>query len=106
MTTWVSVPRLAFRFVRGAPRYYGSSPGVTRGFCERCGSPLTCENERWPGEIHLLAASLAEPSLVKPERHVFVSEQLGWLDTADHLPRYATTKGSGAPPIRSTPKAL
>jgi hypothetical protein len=106
MTTWVSVPRSAFRFVRGAPRYYGSSPGVTRGFCERCGSPLTYENERLPGEIHLLAASLAEPSLVKPERHVFVSEQLGWLDTADHLPRYATTKGSGAPPIRSTPKAL
>ena len=32
MTTWVTVLRDAFRFTRGEPSYYASSPGVRRGF--------------------------------------------------------------------------
>src|SRR5712691_11632636 len=41
--TWTSVPRNAFRFTAGTPTYFASSPGVRRGFCARCGSPLTYE---------------------------------------------------------------
>jgi hypothetical protein len=71
VTTWISVPRSAFRFSRGAPRYFHSSPGVRRGFCPTCGSPLTYEHERVPNEVHLYAASLADPSQVSPGYHVF-----------------------------------
>jgi len=105
MTTWISVPRHAFHFTSGIPRYYNSSPGVTRGFCSTCGSPLTYESDRIPDEIHLYAASLADPLSIRPSRHVFVDEQLPWFDTADALPRFAKTSRGGAQPIRYGPRS-
>jgi hypothetical protein len=104
MTTWISVPRSAFGFTGGAPRYFASSPGVRRGFCETCGSPLTYESERVPDEVHPYAASLSRPVDVAPSRHVFVAEQVPWLEVHDDLPRYATTSGGGVAPIRKGPQ--
>jgi hypothetical protein len=103
MTTWISVPRSAFRFKQGTPRYYNSSPDATRGFCATCGSPLTYENRNIPGEIHLYAASLADPSHVRPTRHVFAEEQLPWLEIADQLPRFSKDS-RGAQPVCYGPR--
>jgi hypothetical protein len=69
-----------------------------------CGSPLTYENQRIPREVHLYAASLADPSRVTPSRHVFVEEQLAWLEIVDQLPRFAKTSRGGAQPIRYGPR--
>ena len=104
ITTWISVPKSAFRFKQGKPRYFHSSPGVKRGFCAKCGSPLSYENERIPEEIHLYAVTLQDPRRARPERHVFVNEQLPWLETADQLPRFAQTSRGGERPIRYGPK--
>jgi hypothetical protein len=106
MTTWVSVPRSAFVLVKGAPRYYRSSPEAKRGFCENCGSPLTYENVRVPDEVHLYAASLSDPTGVVADGHVHVLEQLSWFEVLDELPRYANEGGGGAVPIRVGPKRL
>lgn len=106
MTTWISVPRTAFRFTRGGPRYYNSSPGVSRGFCATCGSPLTYESDRIPAEIHVYAASLADPLSIRPSRHVFVEEQLPWFEVADQLPRFATTSRGDVQPIGFGPRAI
>jgi len=103
MTTWISVPRAAFRFTRGEARYFLSSQGVRRGFCADCGSQLTYENASIPDEIHLYAASLADPSSAIPTCHVFVNEQLPWFEVADDLPRFATTSRGGAKPLRHGP---
>lgn len=104
ITTWISVPRSAFRFKQGSPRYFQSSPGVRRGFCATCGSPLSWESERIPEEVHLYAASLKSPAEVTPSGHVFVDQQLPWLETTDQLPRYAKTSRGGAQPVRHGPK--
>ena len=104
VTTWISVPRKALRFIKGAPRHFSSSPGVTRGFCEVCGTPLSYENERIPDEIHLYAVSLDSAVGVTPNRHVFTSEQLPWFDVTDQLPRYATTSRGGAKPSSVGPR--
>jgi hypothetical protein len=104
VTTWISVPRTAFRFTRGTPRYFASSPGVKRGFCENCGSPLTYESERIPDEVHCYAASLAAPADVAPSGHVHASDQLPWFEVLDRLPRYATSGRGGAQPIRVGPR--
>jgi hypothetical protein len=79
------------------PAEYQSSPGVTRRFCRRCGSPMSFEGERWPDEIHLFVPSLDRPETLQPKGHVHVEEQLGWLKLADHLPRYAKTARDGPP---------
>jgi hypothetical protein len=104
MTTWLSVPKSAFRFTKGTASVYASSPGVRRGFCPTCGSPLFYENDKNPAEIDLYAASLADPAVVAPTRHVFAGEQLPWLEIDDALPRYATTMRSGDPPVRHGPR--
>ena len=104
LTTWISVPREALKFVQGTPRYFDSSPGMRRGFCAACGSPLTYENGGLPGEVHIYAASLDEPNQVAPSRHVFVDEQLEWFEVHDELPRFASTSGGGASPIRRGPR--
>ena len=103
MATWISVPRSAFRFTAAQPSYYASSKGVRRGFCPKCGSPLTYENEQIPDEVHVLVGALSEPGNVKPTAHVFVEDELSWFDTADELPRYAKTRRN-ADPIRRGPK--
>ena len=104
VTTWFTVPKAAVRFTRSTPAFYVSSPGVRRGFCAVCGSQLFYENEKSPAEIDLYAASLSDPTVVTPTRHVFVREQLPWFEVHDTLPRYATTMRSGDPPIRHGPR--
>ena len=47
-------PRQAVSIERGQMSYYASSPGVRRGFCGTCGTSLSYENARWPGDIHLM----------------------------------------------------
>lgn len=103
MTTWLSVPRKVFRFTAGAPAYFASSPGVRRGFCGKCGSPLTYENDRLPDEVHVLAGALTDPGAARPSAHIFVSDQLPWFDAADELPRYEKTRRD-AQPIRNGPR--
>jgi hypothetical protein len=103
VATWISVPRNAFRFTAGEPAYYASSPGVRRGFCARCGSPLSYENERLPGEIHLLAGALSDPRVVEPTAHLYVRDQLPWFETADALARYERFRRDGGP-LRHGPR--
>jgi hypothetical protein len=104
ITTWISVPRSAFALTTGTPRYFASSPGVRRGFCENCGSPLTYESERIKDEVHIYAAALLDPAHVSPGGHVHVDEQLSWFEVLDDLPRFATSSRGGASPVRIGPR--
>ncbi len=103
ITAWISVPRHALRYVHGTPRYHSSSPKVRRGFCGTCGTAISYENEAIPDEVHLCAMTLADQSRVLPSAHVFVEEQVSWLEIADQLPRYAKTR-RGAEPVRFGPR--
>ena len=93
--TYAGYPAAAVEWTAIAPSAYGSSPGVTRRFCPRCGSPMSFEGERWPGEIHLFVSSFTEPAQFAPQVHVHATEQLAWVHLADGLPRFATTPSEG-----------
>src|SRR5262245_47441481 len=51
-SVFVSFDDGAVSVTQGAITKYQSSPGVLRGFCARCGSTLTCANDRLPNETH------------------------------------------------------
>jgi hypothetical protein len=82
----VGYPAGAVEWTGAPPRQFHSSPGVTRSFCPDCGSPMSFAGDRWPGEIHLFAASFDEPGTLAPEAHVYVEEQLPWVRLDDGLP--------------------
>ncbi|MEM9343291.1 MAG: GFA family protein [Pseudomonadota bacterium] len=67
---------------------YRSSPHAKRSFCPTCGSQMSFESTRWPGEIHLYGVSLDSPEAYAPQSHCYTDEQLGWLHMADGLPRF------------------
>ncbi len=77
-----------FRFTKGEPQVFESSPGVWRSFCGRCGTPLTYRARRFPGEVHVLIGSLDEPDDFAPRAHVFYGEHISWFDTTDSMKRF------------------
>jgi len=85
--TYAGYPAGAVHWTGTPQREFSSSPGVRRGFCGNCGSPMSFAGERWPGEIHLFAASFDAPGQWLPEAHVHVEEQLPWVHLGDDLPR-------------------
>jgi hypothetical protein len=94
MMTWVGIAEDRFAVVRGRPRHYASSPGVRRGYCADCGTGLTYEAERFPGEVHVTAGSFDDAPRLAPKAHVWTSEQLPWCDLADDLPRRPRVGGA------------
>ncbi len=82
-------------FVQGNPTIYQSSPGVNRSFCGRCGTPLTLTDERFSDEIYVALATFEDAKAPLPEFHIWRSEKLPWIETADDLPRYIRFKSDG-----------
>lgn len=91
MATFVGFSRHQISYTAGERQIYESSPGVRRGFCSRCGTPLSYEADRSPGEIHLYISTLDEPDKFIPKFHVFYAERIPWFEIADDLPRHRAT---------------
>ena len=87
-TTFIGVPRTAFRFTGIEPSVYDSSPGVRRLFCPRCGAPVAFDADRYPDGIHFDLASLEDATGLEPEFHVFAGEKVPWIELGDGLPKY------------------
>ena len=90
ITTYVGFKSESFAFTAGEPLAFESSPGVTRRFCGRCGTPLTYEAEHSLGETHVHVSTLDRPEDFQPESHIFHEERIDWMETDDGLRRYAT----------------
>ncbi len=81
-----------------APTFYRSSSVAERGFCARCGTPLSFAYDvsRW---IALTLGSLDHPESVQPGIHFGIESQLPWLRIDDALPRERTDPD--ADPLRA-----
>ena len=73
---------------QGTPKVYESSPGVLRSFCGDCGTPLSYEDERLPGEVYVMVGVFDEPEPFEPEAHDWVSQKPEWFDIQKDLSRY------------------
>lgn len=92
--TWARVAAADFEVTRGAIRTIEKSPGIIRGFCGDCGTSLTydakseVEGQDWSAEAWFSAATLDDPSIVKPKAHVYVSHRQPWIKLCDDLPTF------------------
>ena len=84
LTTNARFAAESFAWTAGKPAIFASSPGVARTFCSRCGTSLTYQGERWPGEVHVLVATLDHPDAVTPRGEAFAEERLPWLHLVPH----------------------
>jgi hypothetical protein len=109
-----------FRFLKGEPAYHEVIGGTTgrkfrRGFCARCGSPVTLHWPEIPSVQMIQVSSLDDPSWFQPETELWLSSGYRWHsvnpDTVkfegrpltgvrDRLEAYFATRGSafGFPP--------
>ncbi|MDB6002710.1 MAG: hypothetical protein JWP52_4409 [Rhizobacter sp.] len=84
---WLTVGVDGFANLKGTPRRYVSSPGVTRAFCEACGSPLVYANADDPSTLDVTTVSMDDPTLFAPTRELWLSHKIGWEavnGTLDH----------------------
>ena len=85
--TFVGFAEDQFRLTAGGEslRRYLTGTGATRSFCTNCGSTLTYESPRWPGEVHVILANLEWPIDRSPESHVYVDHKAPWWEINDSL---------------------
>ena len=87
-------------------KIYASSPGIGRGFCGKCGTPLTWEGyvEELGGDlIEVFISTTDDTDALVPQFHIWHDERLDWFDTADDLPRYHGWAHDGSKPYRHSP---
>ncbi len=85
----MTVSREAFRFTKGEPKYYKSSPLAERGFCANCGSSLNYRPlyPPWSEWLNVMVATFDEPKTFTPGWHLGVESQMPWLKIQDDLER-------------------
>lgn len=88
-TAWAMFAEDAFEWRGTEASSYASSPGVTRTFCGRCGTPLVYLADALPGLVDVTVGSFDDPAALRPEMHIWETKRLPWLEIADGLPRHA-----------------
>jgi len=96
---WTSAPVAAFAafaekavaFTPSEGRQVTVSPGVTRTFCESCGTPLTGRYDYLPGQVYVGVSIFDQCNDLVPRIHTHESTRLNWLHIDDNLPRVALT---------------
>jgi hypothetical protein len=87
----VSVDAVAW--TRAEPRRFRSSNHVSRGFCERCGTPLTYEA---PDGVALAVGAFDDPSAIAPEIQFGTEAKLPYVDRLAGLPKRDTLDDLGS----------
>jgi len=73
----VSAPKDGVEWVREQPSYFQSSINIDRGFCARCGTPLTY---RQPDGLEIAIGAFDDRSDLEPQIQVNHQYRLPWVD--------------------------
>lgn len=85
---WATFPTARFAVTEGRLTVHASSPDVERGFCARCGTPVTYFHGARPTELDVTVATLDDAHALKPQMHIWVDDKLPWVSIDDGLPAY------------------
>jgi hypothetical protein len=89
---WGTVDAASFEIRSGKLAEYQSSPGVSRGFCDTCGTSLTYRNDGRALEIDVTLVTLDDPNSVVPDAHVWVQDKLDYVIIDDDLAQHMTDR--------------
>ena len=74
-----NAPLATFKWTRGAVSHFDSSDLVRRGFCEKCGTPLTFETIEGVKHLNITLGSLDDPEEVMPVEQSGIESRLPWF---------------------------
>lgn len=80
----VTVGDAEVTWTRGEPTCFQSSNVVKRGFCEKCGTPLTYDAPM--GGVALAIGAFDHPEEIKPTIQYGVEARIDWVSELDGLP--------------------
>jgi hypothetical protein len=83
---WLTVPAPSVEYLDERPLEYQSSPGVHRGFCRHCGTPLSYRTDKRPAEVDVTLATLDQADEFAPIDHLWMEDALAWDRPGDGLP--------------------
>jgi hypothetical protein len=86
LNIWVGYRPEQFRLVRGMPKLFSKTKGVTRSFCGDCGTSISYKDEGLKDELYLTIGFLDRPERFPPQAHAYWRMKLPWVDFADNLP--------------------
>ena len=85
LMAFARVSKTALRWTRGEPAIFRSSNLVERGFCAKCGTPLTYHFLGRP-HVSITLGSLDDPESVRPELQYAPERMLSWFPGITSLP--------------------
>lgn len=89
VTTWITLPAQAFKWLEGVPARYDSSASCARYFCADCGAHLALVTHLSPDSIDVTIATLDHPERAPADRHIWTESRLPWLRLDEQLPSEA-----------------
>lgn len=95
----IPVDRAAVTFDSGTELLseYESSPGKTRVFCRRCGSPVYSARTSLPGVVRIRAGLFNEPLPVRPVAESYVAHRANWWTAQCDVPQFPEAYSPAAP---------
>ncbi len=73
----VTAPKDGVEWIREEPSYFQSSVNIDRGFCPRCGTPMTY---RHPGGLEIAIGTFDDRSDLQPRIQVNYKWRLPWVE--------------------------
>ena len=67
-------------------KWFASSTGIRRGFCQQCGGNLFWDNAKLT-TISIFAGTLNQPSGLRLVEHIYVDEKPDYYEITDGLPQ-------------------
>jgi hypothetical protein len=92
VVAWLTFARANFRIGKGSLVEFSSTPPVRRGFCGKCGTPLTYAHRDSPDAIDVTTCSLDDPQAFPPTHHSWLSDGLTWVRFGDNLPAFPQSR--------------
>ncbi|WP_205826543.1 GFA family protein [Mesorhizobium zhangyense] len=80
----VGAPKDGVEWTREEPSYFQSSVNIDRGFCARCGTPLTY---RHPDGLEIAIGAFDDRSDLDPKIQVNFGSRLPWVETIFDQPK-------------------
>ena len=77
-SAWAAVNYADIAWTRDPPSLFASSSAAERGFCARCGTPLTFRYRKRPDHISVSIGSLDNPAAVSPRLVMGIESRLDW----------------------------